>query len=275
MADVRHSTRQEEVAYHKEMVRRLKREISLIDRHSRRKYIREFDEEFRAYQDLSSFDDLVVSAYKADIIYIGDYHALPQAQMFASRLLHEIASRSRNVHLGMEMVFGRNQRLLDKWLQGGIDEGEFLKRIRYHLDWGYEWSSFRRLFEVAREHEIPVLALDCEPRNGFRYIRKRDQYAAQRLVSTMEANPQSKVVVVFGESHLASDHLPGKVRELLKKRNMERRSWRSRGTITSMWSRAARRGSVSSTQARSRSTSRIDSSSSAGRRRGRTRNRSI
>ena len=223
MADAPTPTLREEVSFHKEMVRRLKREIGVIDRNSRRKYIRDFDEEFRDYEAISSFDDLVLAAYKSDIIYIGDYHALPQSQLFIARLLREIARRTRKLALGMEMIFGRNQRILDRWTNGEIEEDEFLRRIRYHLDWGYDWASFRQIFEVANEHGIPVLALDCEPRNGFRYIRKRDQYAAQRIVGHLESDPWLKMVVVFGESHLASEHLPGRVRELLKGRNLERR----------------------------------------------------
>ncbi len=213
----------EEISFHKEMVRRLKREIALVDRNSRRKYIRDFDEEYSTYEEISSLDDLVMAAYQADIIYIGDYHALRQSQGFVARMVKEIACRTRKVRLGMEMIFGRNQRVLDRWMDGEIDEEEFLTRIRYHLDWGYDWESFRQILDVARQHQVPVLALDCEPRSGFRYIRKRDQYAARRIAAVAESDPDAKMIVVFGESHLASGHLPERVREILKARSLERR----------------------------------------------------
>ncbi|TDI14247.1 MAG: hypothetical protein E2P04_01030 [Acidobacteria bacterium] len=213
----------EEISFHKEMVRRLKREIALVDRNSRRKYIRDFDEEYSTYEQISSLDDLIMAAYQADIIYIGDYHALRQSQVFVARMVKEIASRTRKVRLGMEMVFGRNQRVLDRWMEGEIDEDEFLTRIRYHLDWGYDWESFRQILDAARKYKVPVLALDCEPRSGFRYIRKRDQYAAQRIAAVVESDPHAKIIVVFGESHLASGHLPERVRAILKARSLERR----------------------------------------------------
>ena len=104
----------EEISFHKEMVRRLKREIALVDRNSRRKYIRDFDEEYSTYEKISSLDDLIMAAYQADIIYIGDYHALRQSQGFVARMVKEIACRTRKVRLGMEMIFGRNQRVLDR-----------------------------------------------------------------------------------------------------------------------------------------------------------------
>ncbi|HEU4402284.1 MAG TPA: ChaN family lipoprotein, partial [Candidatus Polarisedimenticolia bacterium] len=215
--------RREEIAFQKAAVARLKREIRGVDRNSRRRYIREFHGEFGRLEEISSFDDLVIACYKADIVYIGDYHALPASQEFAARLLGEIATRSRNVILCLEMVYGRNQRLLDQYMKGESDEADFLRGIRYDLDWGYDWGSFRRLFDVARAHHIDVYGIDCEPRRGFRYIRRRDAYAAARVADLVERHPGAKIVILFGESHLARNHLPRKVTDGLKRRMLEKR----------------------------------------------------
>lgn len=122
------------------------------------------------------------------------------------------------------MVYGRQQRVLDRFLRDEISEKEFLRRIRYELEWGYDWESFRAIFQVAREYNIPVFGIDCEPRSGFRYIRRRDNYASTRIADIVEKNPGAKVVVVIGESHLARAHLPGKVQQKLRRRSLERRS---------------------------------------------------
>ena len=42
-----------------------------------------------------AFDDLVIACYRADLVYIGDFHALPRSQAFTAKLLEEIARRSR------------------------------------------------------------------------------------------------------------------------------------------------------------------------------------
>jgi uncharacterized iron-regulated protein len=216
----------EEIAFHRRMVSQIKREIARIDPNISRRYIRDFTTEFRRYTDLSSWDDLVLSCYKADLVYVGDYHALPSSQAFASRLLGEIASRSRKVILAVEMVYGRNQTLLDRWMAGRMSDEEFKRRIRYDLEWGYDWAGFRRIFEAARAYGVKVLGIDCPPRNGLRHIHKRDRYAATRLADVFERNPGAKVMVVIGESHLATGHLPTEVRSALQHRNLERRSVR-------------------------------------------------
>jgi len=205
-------------------VERLKREIFGVDPNSARKYIQEFHRDFDRFETVASLDDLIVTSYKSDIIYIGDYHALASAQAFEARLLKEIASRSSRTALCVEMVFGRQQRILDRYMREEIPEEEFLRRIRYDLEWGYDWQSFRPIFQVAKEYGLSVFGIDCEPRNGFRYIRKRDAYAAARITDIAQKNPGTKLVVIVGESHLGRAHLPGKVRQNLKRKGIERRS---------------------------------------------------
>src|SRR5262245_9558981 len=104
----------EEIAFQRAAVSRLRREIGDVDRNSRRRYIREFHEDFRRYESAASWDDLVIACYKSNLIYIGDYHALPDAQGFAARLIDAVAERSRRMVLGVEMVYGRHQEILER-----------------------------------------------------------------------------------------------------------------------------------------------------------------
>jgi hypothetical protein len=213
----------ETIALQRAAVARLKREILGVDRNSRRRYIREFHDEFSHLVDVSSPDDLTIACYKADLIYIGDYHALPESQEFAASLLREVAARSGEVVLCLEMLYGRDQEVVDRYLAGSLDETEFLRLVRYEQEWGYDWTSFRRLFDAARENGVGVLGIDCGPRSGFRYIRRRDAYAAARIADAVERRPAAKIVVLAGESHLARHHLPGKVTAALKKKGFEKR----------------------------------------------------
>ena len=154
---------------------------------------------------------------------MGDYHALPSAQRFCATLLAEVYRKSKRVILAVEMVLGRNQIDLDLWLEEAIDDEELKRRIRYDMEWGFGWEEEKRLLEVARERRIPVIAVDCEPRNDLRKIHRRDRYIAQQICNIFEVYPQAKVFVLIGESHLADGHLPAKTRETLHKRNMEKR----------------------------------------------------
>ncbi|HEU5179995.1 MAG TPA: ChaN family lipoprotein [Candidatus Polarisedimenticolia bacterium] len=206
------------MAFQRQVVARLKREIFGVDPNSARKYIQEFHQDFEQFREISSYDDLLRACVHSDIVFIGDYHALPSCQAFEARLLSEIASRGRTI-LCLEMIYGRQQRILDRFMSGEISEDEFLRRIRYDLEWGYDWQGFRPLFQAARDGSVPVYGIDCEPRSGFRHIRKRDAYAAARIATVAEKNPGARLLVIVGESHLGRKHLPGRVRHALRRRH--------------------------------------------------------
>jgi hypothetical protein len=105
-------------------------------------------------------------------------------------------------------------------MSGNISEQEFLERIHYHEEWGCEWTGYKAIFETARELGIRVYGVDCHPRNDMRSIGRRDLGVARRIVRLMQTDPAQTLVVVFGESHLATNHLPGRVRGILGRRGI-------------------------------------------------------
>jgi hypothetical protein len=68
------------------------------------------------------------------------------------------------------------------------------------------------LLQVARHHSAGIYGLDCTPRNDLRRIAVRDRHAATKIAAIRERHPDATVVVLFGESHLAPNHLTALVR---------------------------------------------------------------
>ena len=65
----------------------VEREIRAQDSHGRRKYLREFNEAFRSYDLVLDSQQIQDRLHSADVVLIGDYHALPAAQRYAASLL--------------------------------------------------------------------------------------------------------------------------------------------------------------------------------------------
>ncbi len=152
----------------------------------------------------------------ADTVLVGDYHALPAAQRFAATLLEERAQQGdRPVVLGVETIFARDQHILDEWWRRDIDEEELRERIRFDLDWGYDWEPFYQLLVTAREHAEAIYGLDCMPREDLRKIGARDRHAAHKMAEIRQLHPNAVIITLFGESHLAPGHLPRVLRERL------------------------------------------------------------
>ncbi len=71
----------------------VEREIRATDSHGRRKYLREFVEAFRAYEAVLSPSQLDTMLRSADVLLVGDYHALPSSQRYAASLVEQLAAR--------------------------------------------------------------------------------------------------------------------------------------------------------------------------------------
>jgi len=187
----------------------VEREIRAQDSHSRRKYLREFTDAFRDYDSVLDSEQIQGALRAADVVLIGDYHALPAAQRYAATLLEQRALLGdRRVVLGVETIFARDQHILEEWWRREIEENELRQRIRFDLDWGYDWTPFHELLVTARDHAEAIYGLDCMPRDNLRKIGARDRHAAAKIAEIRELHPDAVIFVLFGESHLSPGHLP-------------------------------------------------------------------
>jgi hypothetical protein len=219
----------------------VKREISATDPHGRLKYVRDFSEAFRDYRRTLSSAALTEQYSKADILLVGDYHALPASQEFASSLLTGLvqAGQRRPVVLALEMVFSRDQYVLDEWLRGELGEEELRAGLHYDDDWGYDWEPFARLLRQARKFGCPVYGIDLKPRGNMRRIAARDRHAAAQIAMIRRAHPGAQVLTLFGEAHLAPNHLPQCLRALRPRdhvltvlQNLDELYWKAAGELS-------------------------------------------
>jgi len=215
----------------------VERDIRAQDSHNRRKYLREFNQAFRSYDSVLDTQQIHDAVHSADVVLVGDYHALPAAQRYAALLIEQRAlTGDRPIVLGVETIFARDQHILEEWWRREIDESELRQRIRFDLDWGYDWTPFHELLVTARDHAEAVYGLDCMPREDLRKIGARDRHAAAKIAEIRERHPNAIIFVLFGESHLAPDHLPRALRQqmpgskiLSVLQNIDALYWRAAG----------------------------------------------
>lgn len=192
----------------------VERSIRATDTTSRRQYLRDFSEAFQSYRRVLKAEEVNQRVCGANTVLIGDYHALPASQLYTASLVEKLASTGRKVILGVEAIVARDQRVVDEWQRGEIETDELRGRIRFETDWGYDWPPFRDLLQRSRSAGAEIYGLDCLPRQDMRSIRARDRHAAAKIDELRQKHPDAALVVLFGESHLAPNHLPLYVRNL-------------------------------------------------------------
>jgi len=209
------------LARQKAAAEKLRREVLGADGSLKHPYFRDIRRQQRSYERPATLEELFDACARAGIIYVGDFHAVPACQRFAARLLEEMARRGHRVSLGIEFIYTRQQRQLDTRQAGLIEDPTFLRRVHYREEWGYPWDGFGELLDCARRIGSRVHALDVPPRGGFDGLARRDEHAARRIVSVLEADPESPLVVLYGESHVSRGHIPRRTRTLLARSELE------------------------------------------------------
>ncbi len=212
------------------------RKIGAIDPTAGCKYLRDFREAYRSYEKVLAPSDVRHEIAEAGTVLVGDYHALPNSQRYLASLLRDPELHQRPVVLGLETIFSRDQHILDEWLRGEIEEDELRQRIRFDLDWGYDWPTFFELLSAARDCGASIYGLDCMPREDLRKIGARDRHAADKIAELRRRYSDALILVLFGESHLAPQHLPALLQERLPAepmltvlQNVDALYWRAAG----------------------------------------------
>lgn len=183
-----------------------------------RQYENRYKRAVQRYQRRVAVKTIDKAIAAAQVVYVGDYHTLPQSQRSFLRLLRNLPT-DRKVAIALEFVQGRHQKDVDAYLQGTLSDDAFLHAIDHEGHWRIGgWEHFKPIFDLARERGYTVLAIDKASRGAAgRSLVARDQYAAQRIAESLTQHPERLVVVLVGELHVAPQHLPEAVKRQMRR----------------------------------------------------------
>lgn len=180
------------------------------------KYQNEYVGEFNTRWKISSRDQLIQDISKSDYLLIGDFHALQQSQKAQLRILKSISVDLKLI-LGVEFFEAKHQKLIDRYMAGALSEREFLRAIKWQKSWGFPWEHYRPIIRWAQKRKIRVVGLNqlCAGRS-VATLAVRDRFAADRICDLRKQNPEHLIAVIFGDLHLAQNHLPRRIRQKTK-----------------------------------------------------------
>ncbi len=222
----RTSFRDEVVATHREIFRRNQVRINesvFGYTPAFKSYEREYQRAVRTYERRATALELDAAVAKARIVYVGDYHTLPQAQRSFLRLVRRLPD-DRPAVLALEL-FGKYQREIDAYVDGKLSEKSFVKAVAPDAQWEVTgWPNLRELFELARKRGYRVIGIDASRRGAAgASLEARDRYAARVISRSLSDHPDGLVMVLIGELHIAPAHLPAQVDKQLRSKNPPQR----------------------------------------------------
>ncbi len=184
------------------------------------RYGREYLRDLRQYEKVATRTELIRKALSVDVVYHGDYHTLRHSQRAILAMLQALADK-RPVVLCLEMFHAEDQRWLDLYQAGQIEEADFLRRIRYAEKWAYNFNPWRVLLHFCREKNIRVLGINALSPPGPHALRWRDKASARVVARGLLRFAPALLYVVDGDYHIAPQHLPKEVDRLLMPMGVE------------------------------------------------------
>lgn len=113
---------------------------------------------------LGQTDPLAQTVDKIDgarVILVGETHTRYDHHLVQLEILKLLYQKSAKLAIGVEWFQQPFQKYLDAYIAGDIDEEEMLKQTGYFERWRYDYRLYRPIIQYAREHEIPVIALNA------------------------------------------------------------------------------------------------------------------
>ncbi len=105
-------------------------------------------------------DDLAARLDDVPLVLFGETHTNIEVHRAQLRLIRALRDRGRSVMIGLEMYPVTEQEHLDRWSRGFLTEEGFVEVSEWYRSWGYHWGYYRDIFLYAREHRIPMHAIN-------------------------------------------------------------------------------------------------------------------
>ncbi len=99
---------------------------------------------------------------KSGLVLLGETHDSAEHHRWQLHTIAALHSRSDNLVIGFEMFPRSAQPVLDAWINGDLTEKAFLTSVKWQKTWGYDPDLYMPLFDFARMHRIPMVALNVD-----------------------------------------------------------------------------------------------------------------
>jgi uncharacterized iron-regulated protein len=111
---------------------------------------------------LTDMDRLIDTIADRRVVFVGESHDRYEDHLNQLAVIEGLHRRGKDLAVGMEFFQQPFQGALDAFVAGEIDEAELLRRTEYFDRWRFDYRLYRPILRFAREHGIPVIALNLE-----------------------------------------------------------------------------------------------------------------
>ncbi|MBT8133448.1 MAG: ChaN family lipoprotein [Gammaproteobacteria bacterium] len=149
---------------------------------------------------------------RARVILVGETHTRYDHHLVQLEILKLLYQKPSKLAIGVEWFQQPVQKYLDAYITGDIDEAEMLHQTGYFDRWRYDYRLYRPIMQYAREHNIPVIALNASKElseslreNGFDDLPEELKQQLPKSYDWSDKAYEQRLRVVFEQHPEYSD----------------------------------------------------------------------
>ncbi|HJV66096.1 MAG TPA: ChaN family lipoprotein [Geomonas sp.] len=148
----------------------------------------------------ATFSEVIARATGSDLVLIGESHDNASHHEMELAVIRALWNKKLPLAIGLEMMQTDSQKQLDDWTEGKIDEQHF--RLVFADNWSMDWDMYRDIFIFAREHRVPMVALNIPKEivskvahQGFASLTQEERKDLPQGTSCDLNNPNTQVLI--------------------------------------------------------------------------------
>jgi len=119
-----------------------------------------------------TFSKMIKEMKESRFVYVGESHNSLPMHDIQFEIIQTLYNQDKNLLVGIEMLPLDCQEVLNKWSLGILSKEEFVRKIKWYINWNFNFGYYQKIFQFVKSKKIPVYALNV-PRAIISKIRMR------------------------------------------------------------------------------------------------------
>ena len=109
---------------------------------------------------LSDLEGIIPGLADKRVVFVGETHNRYEHHLIQLEIIKRLHAIDPQLAIGLEFFQQPFQEYLDRYVAGELSEQELLHSTEYYRRWRYDYRLYAPILRYAREHKLPLLALN-------------------------------------------------------------------------------------------------------------------
>jgi uncharacterized iron-regulated protein len=153
---------------------------------------------------LSDLDGVIAALADHRVVFVGEQHDRYEHHLTQLEIIRRLHQQDPRLVIGMEAFQQPFQSALDAYIAGEISEQELLRDSEYYARWRFDYRLYAPILRYAREHGLPVVALNLPEevtrqvgRGGIQSLSESDRNLIPAEIDRSDSDYEQRLLEVF------------------------------------------------------------------------------